>query len=140
MPRFIIGPEIGRAEPQGAPQVNYAAWRRRIDELAAVIDNQHAEHEKLKLKKKLQPKQPRALPNGRLKNVKLGDIIKAYERKDRRNRYVMIDFRPPRLGEYYLDKSFSIEKVIDRDDLASLKGGARIILEFVRDEPREEPL
>src|SRR5882757_7881748 len=53
----------------------------------------------------------RALPNGRMRNVKLGDILTAYKRTDahHRDKYVMIDFRPVKVGDYFLSKRFGIE-------------------------------
>ncbi len=93
--------------------------------------------------KPLKTRKPvRALPAGRMRSVKFGDILKSYKRKDnfQSDHFVMIDFRPAKPGDHFLDNRFNVARF--DDGMGSY--GPRIILELVRGNKKgldnDEPL
>ena len=75
----------------------------------------------------------RALPAGRMRSVKLGDIIKAYTHRNNlyHDHYTMIDFRPVRVKEYYLDNRFNIQQ----SEFAIVS--SKIIIEFIKGKKKQ---
>ena len=77
-------------------------------------------------------KPTRALPAGRMRSVKLGDILEVYQCKDnpRSEHFTMIDFRSVKGGDYYLDTRFNVQQA------AKPMASPRIIIELAKGKKR----
>lgn len=79
------------------------------------------------------PKPTRASANGRMRTVRFGDILKSYRRTTglHRDHYAIIDFRPPKEGDYFMDTQFTIQRTDEAIDAPF------IILELVKGKKKE---
>lgn len=67
----------------------------------------------------------KALPGLRMKNVRLGDIMAVYKPGKLVGGWKIVDFRPPKVGEVYLNKRYSTERAMNPSK------SPRLILEHV---------
>lgn len=103
---------------------------RRLAALQVELEHQHQAMLQGMKKQKLAKLPTRAIPAGRMRSVRFGDILRAYRRTTalHRDHYAMIDFRVPKVGDYYMDTTFTIHKV-EEDDMVKMP---LIIIELVK--------